>query len=172
MPTPLLEASALELRFGYRTVLSGVGLTVGAGQIHGLLGPRGAGKSLLLRLLAGELAPTGGTVSAGRVVLVADAAAAPLALARALAGDPAVLLVDEPPEGFDAETRATVRALVMRHAARGGATVWAAPRLDTLHGLASTVTLLAAGRVRYSGTVEALVSRSLARSADAIIAAA
>lgn len=172
MPAPLLEAAALELRYGHRAVLSGVSLAVGAGQVHGLLGPRGAGKSLLLRLLAGELAPTGGSVSAKNVVLVADAAGSPLLLARALSGNPSVLLIDEPSAGFDPETRAAVRTLALRHTSRGGAIVWATPRLDALHRLASGVTLLAGGRVRYSGSTEALVLRSLARPADEISAAA
>ena len=55
---------------------------------------------------------------------------------------------------------------MLRHSTRGGAAIWATPRLDVLHGLASGVTLLAGGRVRYSGSVEALVLRSLARSAE------
>jgi ABC-type multidrug transport system ATPase subunit len=105
-------------------------------------------------------------VNADHAVRVAESEGAPLLLARALAGRPAALLVDEPPAGFSADTRAAVRALILRHATRGGAAIWATPRLDTLHGLASGVTLLAAGRVRYSGSVEALVLRSLARSAD------
>lgn len=172
MPAPLIEAAALELRFGPRAVLSDVNVDVGPGQVHGLLGPRGAGKSVLLRLLAGELTPTNGSVTAENVVLVANAAASPLLLARALSGNPSVVLVDEPTRGFDAETRAAVRALVVRHTNRGGAAVWAAPRLDALHRLASSVTLLAGGRVRYSGSVEALVLRSLARPADEISAAA
>lgn len=172
MPAPLVEADAVELRFGHRAVLSAVGLTVGAGQVHGLLGPRGCGKSVLLRLLAGEIAPTSGSVSAKNAVLVAEAAGSPLALARALAGTPSVVLIDEPSRGFDAETRAAVRALVVRHTDRGGAAIWATPRLDALVRLASGVTLLAGGRVRYSGSVEALVLRALARPADEISAAA
>jgi ABC-type multidrug transport system ATPase subunit len=166
MPASLVEAAALELRFGQRAVLSGISLSVGEGQVHGVLGPRGSGKSVLLRVLSGEVVPSGGTVRAKDVVLVADAAGSPLLLARALAGDPAVLLVDEPTRGFDATTRAAVRALVVRHTARGGAVVWATPRLDTLHRLASGVTLLAGGRVRYAGSVEALVLRSFAQSAE------
>ena len=77
-----------------------------------------------------------------------------------------MLLVDEPSGGFDSETAAAARALVTRHVARGGACVWATRRLDALHGLASGVTLLAAGRIRYAGSVEALALRALAGSAE------
>ncbi len=45
--------------------LAGVDLTVGAGEMIGLLGPSGAGKSTLLSLLAGLFRPTAGTVMVG-----------------------------------------------------------------------------------------------------------
>ena len=70
------------------------------------------------------------------------------------------------PAGSTPRPRAAARALVTRHAARGGACVWATRRLDALHGIASGVTLLAAGRVRYAGSVEALALRALAGSAE------
>jgi ABC-2 type transport system ATP-binding protein len=89
-----------------------------------------------------------------------------LAFARALLSDPDVLLIDEPPAGVDPATCAAVRALVSSHALSGAAVVWATRRLDELRGLASVLTLLAGGRVRYAGSVEALAQRALAVSAD------
>jgi len=182
MDAPLVAVRGLELLLGPRAALSGVDLEVAPGQVHGLLGPTGAGKSLLLQVLAGELA-----ISAGSVEIVTpsvrvgtfeatdlppiEAQLEPatrfrIALARAVAGEPAVLLVDEPSGGFDTETAAAARALVIRHVTRGGACVWATRRLDTLHGLASGVTVLAGGRVRYAGSVDALALRALSGSAE------
>eukprot|EP00741_Cyanophora_paradoxa_P017954 tig00021036_g17337.t1 len=43
-----------------RPILSGLHGRFGAGGVHGLLGPSGAGKTVLLRLLAGRLEPTAG----------------------------------------------------------------------------------------------------------------
>jgi len=48
---------------GELLVLDGVNLTLGEGQIIGLLGRSGSGKSTLLRLIAGLSAPSGGRLS-------------------------------------------------------------------------------------------------------------
>src|SRR6201999_4474111 len=55
-----IAVRSLEREFGPRRALAGVDLTVAAGEVHGLLGPPNAGKSTLLRVLAGQLTPTGG----------------------------------------------------------------------------------------------------------------
>jgi ABC-type multidrug transport system ATPase subunit len=88
-----------------------------------------------------------------------------LAFARALLTGPQVLLIDEAPEAVDPATSAAVRALVSSHARSGAAVLWATRRLDELQGLASSLTLLAGGRVRYAGSVETLALRALAASA-------
>lgn len=165
MDAPLVTASALGLCFGRRAVLSGIDLAVAPGEVHGVLGPRGCGKSVLLGVLAGTLEPSAGSACADRSVLVAEGGGASLAVARALTGAPLVLLIDEPAVGFDAVTRAAVRELVARHARRGGAALWATRRLDSLQGVARTLTLLTDGRPRYTGSVEALALRALAESA-------
>ena len=166
MHTPLIELRALDHRFGPRAALSGVDLVVEPGEIHGVIGPRGAGKTTLLRILAGELDASAGFafVTARTKLVSADG----IALARALADGPEILLVD----GSHEAVAATTRALIARHAARGGAVIWATRRLDDLQQLASGVTLLAGGRVRYSGTVEALAMRALTGSELSLAAAA
>jgi heme exporter protein A len=59
---PLLEARAVERRFGAARVLRGVDLAVRAGELQVIVGPNGAGKTTLLRILAGLSRPTAGTV--------------------------------------------------------------------------------------------------------------
>lgn len=56
-----IHTSKLTRTFGTKTVLNGVDLDLEPG-IHGLLGRNGVGKSTLLRIIAGQLKPTSGTV--------------------------------------------------------------------------------------------------------------
>jgi ABC-type multidrug transport system ATPase subunit len=57
---PALAAECLTRRFGARTAVDNVGFTVAAGEVFGLLGPKGAGKSTTARLLTGFDEPTAG----------------------------------------------------------------------------------------------------------------
>lgn len=58
----MLEARELTVRFGERTVLDQVSLTVAEGEVVAVLGPSGVGKSTLLRVLAGLLVADSGSV--------------------------------------------------------------------------------------------------------------
>ena len=63
MAGALLQADRLTRHFGSRVAVQDVSLSVGAGQIVSLLGPNGAGKTTTLRMLAGLLSPTTGSIS-------------------------------------------------------------------------------------------------------------
>jgi ABC-2 type transport system ATP-binding protein len=52
----------LVKRYGTFTAVDGVSLDVQPGEIHGFLGPNGAGKTTTIRMIAGLLKPTSGTV--------------------------------------------------------------------------------------------------------------
>jgi ABC-2 type transport system ATP-binding protein len=58
----MLTASNLTRSFGTRLAVADVSFVLEAGEIFALLGPNGAGKTTTLRMLAGLIAPSSGTV--------------------------------------------------------------------------------------------------------------
>ncbi|HEY6005897.1 MAG TPA: ABC transporter ATP-binding protein [Anaeromyxobacter sp.] len=59
-PEPTLSARGLVRRFGAVTALDGLSFEVGRGELYGLIGPDGAGKTTAIRALAGLLLVDGG----------------------------------------------------------------------------------------------------------------
>jgi ABC-2 type transport system ATP-binding protein len=59
---PAVEVENLRHLYGTRVALDGVSFTVPPGQIFGLLGPNGGGKTTLFKIVSTLLAPSGGTV--------------------------------------------------------------------------------------------------------------
>jgi ATP-binding cassette subfamily F protein 3 len=59
----ILSLSDVSVEFGATTLLSGVGLTIAAGERWGIVGRNGAGKTTLLRLIDGSVEPARGTVT-------------------------------------------------------------------------------------------------------------
>jgi ABC-2 type transport system ATP-binding protein len=61
MSEPIVVSDELTKRYGRRTVVDAVSLTVRRGEIYGFLGPNGAGKTTTLRMLVGLVRPTRGS---------------------------------------------------------------------------------------------------------------
>src|SRR3712207_3101696 len=59
---PLIDVQDISKQFGSVIALSGVSMTVVAGEVHCLLGDNGAGKSTLIKTLSGVHAPTSGQI--------------------------------------------------------------------------------------------------------------
>ena len=59
----IVEAKNLSKQYHNCTALSQVNLTVKRGEIYGLVGANGAGKTTFLKLLAGHIFPTGGELT-------------------------------------------------------------------------------------------------------------
>lgn len=58
-----VEARDVHKRFGRIEALRGLSLSVGEGEIYGLLGPNGSGKTTFIRCVAGLVSPDKGTVA-------------------------------------------------------------------------------------------------------------
>jgi len=56
-----VKTENIEKRYGRVTALRGISMEIEVGRIYGLVGPDGAGKTSLLRILCGVMRPTAGT---------------------------------------------------------------------------------------------------------------
>jgi ABC-type Fe3+/spermidine/putrescine transport system ATPase subunit len=63
-PDAKLVLDRLSFRFGKELAVDNLNLTIPAGEFLSLLGPSGCGKTTILRLIAGLLVPTAGTIAA------------------------------------------------------------------------------------------------------------
>ena len=76
----MIETKNLSKRYGDISAVDDISFKVEAGQVLGFLGPNGAGKSTTMKMIAGFLAPTSGSVN----VCGHDVTREPLAAKRAL----------------------------------------------------------------------------------------
>lgn len=67
-----VRVEGLSRHFGSLTAVSGLDLTVSRGELFGLVGPDGAGKTTTLRMLAGVLRPSAGDAHLNGVSVAAD----------------------------------------------------------------------------------------------------
>jgi ABC-2 type transport system ATP-binding protein len=72
----MISAQRLTRRFGSRTAVNDVTFEVARSEIVALLGPNGAGKTTTLRMLAGLIAPTSGSIAIDGVQLTRATGAA------------------------------------------------------------------------------------------------
>jgi branched-chain amino acid transport system ATP-binding protein len=236
----MMEARGLSRRFGGLLAVSDLSLALRVGELHAVIGPNGAGKSTLVNLLAGELAPTEGSIwlngadvtglDAGRRARAgigrtfqrtnlmldlpvlenvrlaaqvrtrsplrrADREQGPigeamealrrvglgaseqlvarvlshgqlrqLEIAVALAGNPSVLLLDEPLAGSGAEDAQPLVAL-MRDLGREHAVLLVEHDMDVVFAVADVVTVMVDGRVLAHGTPVEIKASAAVRDA-------
>lgn len=231
-----LALEGLRKRFGDTEAVSGVSLSVAHGELAALLGASGAGKTTILRLIAGHLEPDAGEVRIGgdlledtpperrKVGMVfqssalfphltvlrnvafgperrgasrAEAAATAdelldrlglreiagrtprqlsggeqrrVAVARALAIRPEVLLLDEPLSSLDPALRREQRALLRElHREHGTTTLWVTHDQEEALGVADRVAVLGEGRIQQFGTPLELHTRPANRFVAAFV---
>jgi ABC-2 type transport system ATP-binding protein len=83
-----------------------------------------------------------------------------LGLAAALLTRPRLLILDEPSNGLDPAGQKHVYGVLTRLAADGACVVLSSHRMDDVESLCSEVTILATGRVAFSGPLSKLASEN------------
>lgn len=66
---PVLRLRGIELSFGGVRAIAGLDLDIRPGEVHGLIGPNGSGKTTTLNVISGYYAPQKGEVRLGDTVL-------------------------------------------------------------------------------------------------------
>lgn len=59
----MIDARGVARKFGAKTALHGIDLEIHEGELFGLIGPDGAGKTTFFRIVAGLLQPTSGSIA-------------------------------------------------------------------------------------------------------------
>ena len=183
----MLVSEGLVKQYGARRALDGFDLTIESGEIAGLVGHNGAGKTTFVEVVTGLIRPDAGRVSVGGVDVGRDPRGARLQLgvapeelhltdvlgqragllsggqqrrtqtAAALVGGAPLLLLDEPTAGADPQTRAALLAAVRARAAAGAAVLYTTHYLPELADLGATLAVARSGRIIARGTQDDLI---------------
>jgi len=70
----MIEAHDLRRAFRHKEAVAGISFTARRGEIFGLLGPNGAGKTTTIRILTGQIDPSGGSAMVAGCDVVKDRA--------------------------------------------------------------------------------------------------
>lgn len=89
-------------------------------------------------------------------------------IAAALLHRPQVILFDEPLNGLDVDATVQVKSLIAQEAAAGRTILYCSHLLDVVERICSRILVLAAGRVRWDGSLEDLRGRHPGRTLERI----
>src|SRR5580658_7495216 len=181
MPEPLLEMTGVTKSFGGNCVLAGVGLSLGAHEVHALVGENGAGKSTLMKILNGVYTMDSGEIRlAGEVLRIQsphDARRAGISMifqeqilaneltraekqlveiARALATAARVIVMDEPTAVLSQKESEELFRIIAELKAKGLAIVYISHRMEELERLADRVTVLRDGKLVFTGESDSI----------------
>jgi ABC-2 type transport system ATP-binding protein len=150
--TVMVEIDHLAKSFGDFRAVDGISLSVSKGEVLGFLGPNGAGKTTTMRMIAGFLTPTSGTVR----VCGHDVTSAPTAVKS---------VIGYMPEGSPSYEDMTVGAFLkfiaevrgFSGAERDARVARVAARLDLTDVLERPIDVLSKGYRRRVGLAQSIV---------------
>lgn len=225
----MIELNQITRRYGSLVAVDDVSFSVGSGEIAGLLGHNGAGKSTIMKMLTGFLEPTSGRIRIGgldiqqypvkarsligylpencplypdmrvmeylcfqaalkgippslqeqqalrviRQTQLSEKGTSPIralsrgqrqrvGVARALLGDPKILILDEPTNGLDPSQITQMRELI-RNAARQATVLVSTHILQEVEAVCDRVLILRGGKLVIDQPLDALQRSSRLR---------
>ena len=66
-PNPIISFENITLSYGSRLILDNINFTINEGQIFGMLGPNGVGKSTIFNLITGLILPDSGKIKLSNI---------------------------------------------------------------------------------------------------------
>ena len=172
-----VEVAHVVHRFAEKTVLCDIGFDVASGEIFGLLGPSGAGKTTLIKILTGQLKQTSGRAEilgcdSGKldraglwenrrllVLKYSKGMRGRLLLARAVMNEPEILFLDEPTSGLDPATAAEIHRLIEEERQRGATVFLTTHNMSEAEKLCDNIALLNEGRIVEYGSPEEICTK-------------
>ena len=107
----MIEVKNIFLTLNKRQILNNVSLTLKEGNIYGLVGNNGSGKTMLMKCMCGFIRPTEGTVESNGNVIGRDVDYLPDA--GVIIENPSILILDEPMNGLDKNGVEEIRKLLL-----------------------------------------------------------
>ena len=169
----IYEVHGLTKRYGRTAALNGVDFAVTPGKLVGLLGPNGSGKTTLMKISAGLLQPTAGSVIIDKVPVgvftkavtsylpdrmalptefTADDAVSLYAMSRAAK----LYLLDEPLGGVDPAARDYILSTIMHNYSEDAALMLSTHLIGDIEKVLDEVILLQDGKVLRQAAVDEL----------------
>ena len=137
MMEAVLTCSALTKAYGPNKALDNFTAVFSGGRITGLLGPNGSGKTTLMKLAAGLLVPTGGSL-------------------RVMSRAAGLYLLDEPIGGVDPAARDYILDTIIRNYSEDAALVLSTHLIGDIEKVLDDVVMIGGGRLVASGSVDEL----------------
>src|SRR6266540_1585696 len=161
----VIALRGLSKRYGDVVALEGLDLEVAAGECVALIGHNGSGKTTTMRLAAGQLEPTSGSVTVAGIDIHRAPDAHRARAALAFVPDSPLLYDDltvaehlELVVGLDPPSQASLRELLEEAKSEGIAIVLSTHQLRFSEGLADRAVVLHDGRVIDAGDYDPVVA--------------
>ena len=161
----MIKVFNLSKNFGQFNALKNINLEVNNGEILGLLGENGAGKSTFLRILSTMLKPSSGSAE-GKL---SKGMKQKVAVARAVIHDPSVILLDEPDAGLDFKASRIIFNFMQQCKSEGKSIIYSSHSLENIKNYSDKIAVIRRGEIIKTFSVSDFREKHTEREINEII---